>query len=239
LKLSAIAVALKTNLDVIVDPQESSNLLKTYDVGLVQVGHLGEEGRARIKKVFNWLTISILPGPRKSTEWYLNVVFNPIVHISDADLRNPASPHACHSPITCKARESESSATPTISSTPISTQIMSQDQGSSLGHSPTSTLPSSLPPIIISPTRAGSIPDLLSTHEVLQSRESSERKLSSARSVTSFAGSSSVHSSSFSSFISGKDSSLNVTENGVTENGHIDHPVSKEKEPWVICNHSN
>ncbi|KAG2744218.1 ras GEF [Suillus brevipes Sb2] len=146
LKLLAIAVALKTNLDVAVDPQESSNLLKTYDVGLVQVGHLGEEGRARITKVFNWLTISILPGPRKSTEWYLNVVFNPIVHISDADLRNPASPHACHSPIT---------STPTISSTPISTQIMSQDQGSSLGHPPTSTLPSSLPPIIISLTRAG------------------------------------------------------------------------------------
>jgi hypothetical protein len=68
LKLSTIAVALKTDLDVVVDPQESSNLLKNYDVGLVQVDHLGETGRARIKKVFNWLTVSILPGPRESTE---------------------------------------------------------------------------------------------------------------------------------------------------------------------------
>lgn len=209
LKLSTIAVALKTDLDVVVDPQESSNLLKNYDVGLVQVDHLGETGRARIKKVFNWLTVSILPGPH-------------------ADLRNPASPDARHSPITWEARASASasSATPTISSSTISTQNMSQDQGSSLGHSPTSTLPSSPPPIAISPTRARSTPDLLSTHEVSKSRESSERKLSSARSVTSFVGSSSVNSSSFSSFISGRDASLNVTENG-----HNDHPVSKEKEP--------
>ncbi|KAG1853630.1 ras guanine nucleotide exchange factor domain-containing protein [Suillus subluteus] len=172
LKLSTIAVALKTDLDVVVDPQESSNLLKNYDVGLVQVDHLGNTGRARIKKVFNWLTVSILPGPH-------------------ADLRNPASPDARHSPITWEARASASasSATPTIS-------------------------------------RARSTPDFLSTHEVSQSRESSERKLSSARSVTSFAGSSSESSSSFSSFISGRGASLNVTENG-----HNDHPVSKEKEP--------
>ncbi|KAG1758863.1 ras guanine nucleotide exchange factor domain-containing protein [Suillus occidentalis] len=173
LKLSTIAVALKTDLDIVVDPQESSNLLKNYDVGLVQVDHLGEAGRARIKKVFNWLTVSILPGPRESTEWYLNVVLNFVVRISDADLRNPASPDARHSPITWEARASASSAKPTISSSTISTQTMFQDQGSSLGHSPTSTLPSSAPPIAISST------------------------------------------------------------------GHIDHPVSKEKEPWVICYHSN
>ncbi|KAG2137992.1 ras guanine nucleotide exchange factor domain-containing protein [Suillus clintonianus] len=209
LKLSTIAVALKTDLNVVVDPQESSNLLKNYDVGLVQVDRLGETGRARIEKVFNWLTVSILPGPH-------------------ADLRNPASPNARHSLITWEARASASasSATPTTSSSTISTQTMSQDQGSSLGHSPTSTLPSPPPPIAISPTRARSTPDLLSTHEVSQSRASYERKLSSARSVTSFAGSSSINSSSFSSFISRRDASLNVTENG-----HIDHPVSKEKEP--------
>ncbi|KAG1741210.1 hypothetical protein EDD22DRAFT_959097 [Suillus occidentalis] len=181
LKLSAIAIALKTDLDVVVDPQEASNLLNNYDVG-----------------------------PRKSTEWYLNVVFNPIVRISDADLRNPASPHARHSPITWKARASASSATPTTSSSTISAQTMSQDQGSLFRHSPTSTLPSSPSPIAISPTRARPTPDLLSTHEV----------------VTSFAWSLSVNSSSFSSCISGRDASLNVTENG-----HIDHPVSKEKEP--------
>ncbi|KIK34653.1 hypothetical protein CY34DRAFT_17574 [Suillus luteus UH-Slu-Lm8-n1] len=226
LKLSTIAVALKTDLDVVVDPQESSNLLKNYDVGLVQVDRSGETGRARIKKVFNWLTISILPGPRESTEWYLNVVLNFVVRISDADLRNPASPDARHSPITWEARASASSATPTISSSTISTQTMSQDQGSSLGHSPTSTLPSSPPLIAISSTRARSTPDLLSTHEVSKSRESSDRKLSSARSVTSFAGLSIVNASSLSSFNSGRDASLNVTEND-----HIDHSVRKEKEP--------
>ncbi|KAG2336650.1 ras GEF [Suillus weaverae] len=137
LKLSAMAVALKTDLDAVVDPQESSNLLKNYDVGLAQVDHLGETGRDRIKKVFNWLTVSILPGPH-------------------ADLRNPASPDARHSPITWEARASASasSTTPTISSSTISTQTMSQDQGNSSGHSPTSTLPSPLPPIVISPMRA-------------------------------------------------------------------------------------
>jgi hypothetical protein len=215
LKLPTIAVALKTDLDVVIDPGESSNLLEKYDVGLVQVDHLGEAGRARIKKVFNWLTLSILPGP----------------HV---DLRNSASPDVRHSPITREARASASSATPTVSSSTAPTQTMSQDQGSSLRHSPTSTLPSSPSPIAISPTRARSTPDLLSTHEISKSRESSERKLSNARSVTSFVGSSSVNSSSFSSFISGRDASLNVTENG-----HFDHPVSKEKEPWVIYNHSD
>lgn len=207
LKLSTIAVALKTDLDVVVDPQESLNLLKNYHVGLVQVDHLGEAERARIKKVFNWLTLSILPGPH-------------------ADLRNPASPDARHSPITWEARASVSSTTSTVSSSTASTQTMSQDQGGSLRHSPTSTLPSSPPPVAISPTRARSTPDLLSTHEMSKSRESSERKLSNARSVTSFVGSSSVNSSSFGSFISGRDLSLNVTENG-----HFDHPASKEKEP--------
>lgn len=205
LKLPTIAVALKTDLDVVIDPGESSNLLEKYDVGLVQVDHLGEAGRARIKKVFNWLTLSILP---------------------DVDLRNSASPDVRHSPITREARASAASATPTVSSSTAPTQTMSQDQGSSLRHSPTSTLPSSPSPIAISPTRARSTPDLLSTHEISKSRESSERKLSNARSVTSFVGSSSVNSSSFSSFISGRDASLNVTENG-----HFDHPVSKEKEP--------
>lgn len=206
LKLSTIAVALKTDLDVVIDPRESVDLLKNYDVGLVQVDHLGEVGKARIKKVFNWLTVSILPGPH-------------------TDLRNPASPDARHSPITWETRPSAPSLAPTISSSTASTHNTSQEQGSSLRYSPTSTLPSSPPPIATSPTRARSTPDLLSAHEMSKSRESSERKLSNARSVTSFVGSSSVNSSSFSSFISGRDASLNVTENGQS-----DHPV-KEKEP--------
>ncbi|KAG2154869.1 ras guanine nucleotide exchange factor domain-containing protein [Suillus clintonianus] len=206
LKLSTIAVALKTDLNAVVDPLESSNLLKTYDIGLVQVDHLGDAGRARVKKAFNWLTISILPGPH-------------------ADLRNPASPDALNSPITWEARASTSSATPTVSSSTASTHTMSQDQGSSLRHSPTSTIPSSPPPIAISPTRARSTPDLLSAHEMSKSRESPERKLSNARSVASFVGSSSLNSSSFKSFV-GTDAPLNVTENG-----HLDRPVNKEKEP--------
>ncbi|KAG1757548.1 ras guanine nucleotide exchange factor domain-containing protein [Suillus lakei] len=207
LKLPTIAVALKTDLDAVVDPRESSKLLKAYDVGLAQVDHLEDAGRARIKKVFTWLTLCTLPGPH-------------------ADLRNPASPDALNSQVTLEARASTSSATPTASSSTASTQTMSQDQGSSLRHSPTSTLPSSLPPIAISTTRARSTPDLLSTHKMSKSRESPERKLSNARSVASFVGSSSVNSSSFSSFISGRDASLNVTENG-----HLERPVSKEKEP--------
>ncbi|KAG1750012.1 ras guanine nucleotide exchange factor domain-containing protein [Suillus paluster] len=206
LKLPTIAVALKTDLNAVVEPRESSKLLKTYDIGLAQVDHLGDAERARIKKVFNWLTISILPGPH-------------------ADLRNPASPDALHSPITWEARASTSSATPTASSSAASTRGTSQDQGSSLLHSPTSTLPSSPPPIAISPTRARSTPDLLSAHEKSKLRESPERKLSNARSIASFIGSSSVNSSSINSLVSRRDTSLNVTENG-----HLDRPVSKEKE---------
>ena len=64
MKLSTVAVALKTDLNAVVDPQESSSLLHTYDVGLAEVDHLGEAGRARMKKVFNWLTRSIFAGPR-------------------------------------------------------------------------------------------------------------------------------------------------------------------------------
>jgi len=75
LKLSTIAVALKTDLDIVVDPEESSQMLQTYDVGLAQVDHLGEAGRARMRKVFNWLTRSIFPGPRESSP----VVFDPSV----------------------------------------------------------------------------------------------------------------------------------------------------------------
>lgn len=67
LKLSTVAVALKTDLNAVVDPQESSNLLHSYDVGLAQVDHLGEAGRARMRKVFNWLTRSIFTGPRESS----------------------------------------------------------------------------------------------------------------------------------------------------------------------------
>lgn len=203
LKLSTIAVALKTDLNTVVDPLESSKLLKAYDVGLAQVDYLGDAGRARIKKVFNWLTISILPGPH-------------------ADLRNPASPDALNSSNTWEARASTSSATPTATSSTASTRAMSQDQGSSLLHSSTSILSSSPPPIAVSPTRARSTPDLLSAHEKSKSRESPERKLSNARSVTSFIGSSSVNSSS----VSRRDASLNVAENG-----HLGRPVSKDKEP--------
>jgi hypothetical protein len=80
LKLSTIAVALKTDLNGVVDPQESSDLLQTYDVGLAQADHLGDAGRAKVKKVFNWLTRSILPGPRKSSPVVsdLSVAFIPI-----------------------------------------------------------------------------------------------------------------------------------------------------------------
>lgn len=72
LKRPTMAVALKTDLDIVVDPQESSQMLRTYDVGLAQVDHLGEAGRVRMRKVFNWLTRSIFPGPRESS-----VVFDP------------------------------------------------------------------------------------------------------------------------------------------------------------------
>ena len=143
----------------------------------------------------------------------------------DADLRNPASPDALNSPISWEARAS-TSVTHTVSSSTASTRTMSQEQGSSFRHSPTSTIPSSPPPVTTSPTRTRSTPDLLSAQEKSKRRDSPERKLSNARSIPSFAGSSNINSSSINSLVSGRDANLNILENG-----HIDRPVTKEKEP--------
>jgi hypothetical protein len=98
-------------------------------------------------------------------------------------------------------------------------------QASSFRLSPTSTLPSSPPPLATSPTRARSTSDLFSEHEKAKSRTSIERKLSNARSVTSLVASNSLQPPSVSSPHPVK---------GDTLNGLEDDDRPKEKEPWVL-----
>lgn len=135
---------------------------------------------------------------------------------SDTDLRNPASPETLVSPSPFESRGSIS-ATPTASSSVPSVRTMSQ--ASSFRLSPTSTLPSSPPPLTTSPTRARSTSDLFSEHEKARSRTSNARKLSNARSVTSLAASNSLQSPS--------DQSSHPVKGDVLEDD--DRP--KDKEP--------
>ncbi|KIJ68428.1 hypothetical protein HYDPIDRAFT_24708 [Hydnomerulius pinastri MD-312] len=196
MKYSVVAVALKSDLPVAVDPRDSLNLFQQHDVGLVQVNHVGDAGK--IRKAFKFLLMAILRMP-------------------NSDLRNPASPEALVSPVPWESRAS--TATPTAS-----VHTMSQDQGSSFRLSPTSTLPSSPPPLATSPTRARSTSDLFFEHEKAKLRSSGERKLSNARSVTSLAASTSLQSvSASSSSRPVRGDSLNCLEDD-------DRPVPKEKE---------
>ncbi|KAF8560386.1 ras GEF [Imleria badia] len=174
MKYPVVAVALKSDLPVAVNPQTSLSLFQQHDVGLVQVNHVGDVGKMR--KAFKFLLMSILRVPSKYT-----------------DLRNPASPETLVSPCPFESRGS-TSATPTASSS-----VRTMSQASSFRLSPTSTLLSSPPPLATSPTRARSTSDLFSEHEKARSRASNERKLSNARSVTSLVASNSLQSPSVSS----------------------------------------
>lgn len=68
MKYSVIAVALKSDLPVAVDPQTSLSLFQQHDVGLVQVNHVGDVGKMR--KAFKFLLMSILRVPSEC----LNVI---------------------------------------------------------------------------------------------------------------------------------------------------------------------
>ncbi|KIJ21729.1 hypothetical protein PAXINDRAFT_165135 [Paxillus involutus ATCC 200175] len=201
MKYSIIAVALKSDLPVAVDPQSSLSLFQQHDVGLVQVTRVGDNGKMR--KAFKFLLMSILRVP-------------------NSELRNPASPEALVLPVPWESRGS-TSATPTASSSEASVRTMSQDQTSSFRLSPTSTLPSSPPPLATSPTRARSTSDLFSEHEKARSRGSEERKLSNARSVSSLVATNSLQSSSASLSRPVRGDSLNGFEDD-------DRQVAKEKE---------
>lgn len=223
MKYSIIAVALKSDLSVAVDPQASLSLFQQHDVGLVQVNHVGDVGKMR--KAFKFLLMSILRVPSKCFDVVLNTRNLTVLHIHiDADLRNPASPEALVSPLSFESRGSIS-VTPAASSSVPS--IRTTSQASSFRLSPTSTLPSSPPPLATSPTRARSTSDLFSEHEKARSRPSNEHKLPNARSVTSLVTSNSLQSPSVSSSHPVKGDSLNELEDD-------DRHVIKDKEPWVF-----
>jgi hypothetical protein len=219
MKYSIIAVALKSDLPVAVDPQSSLSLFQQHDVGLVQVTRVGDNGKMR--KAFKFLLMSILRVP---SERLLFTEHFPCLTTSctDSELRNPASPEALVLPVPWESRGS-TSATPTASSSEASVRTMSQDQTSSFRLSPTSTLPSSPPPLATSPTRARSTSDLFSEHEKARSRGSEERKLSNARSVSSLVATNSLQSSSASLSRPVRGDSLNGFEDD-------DRQVAKEKE---------
>lgn len=71
MKYSVVAVALKSDLTVAVDPQASLSLFQRHDVGLVQVNHVGDVGKMR--KAFKFLLMSILRVPSECLDVILNI----------------------------------------------------------------------------------------------------------------------------------------------------------------------
>lgn len=71
LKYPVIAVALKSDLPVAVDPQTSLSLFQQHDVGLVQVNHVGDVGK--IRKAFKFLLMSILRVPSECPKANVNI----------------------------------------------------------------------------------------------------------------------------------------------------------------------
>ncbi|KAH7915776.1 ras guanine nucleotide exchange factor domain-containing protein [Hygrophoropsis aurantiaca] len=173
LKLPVIGVACKSDLEMAVNPQISSNILSKYDVGLVTVSNTPDSERAKMRKAVNWLLRCIL--------------------VPNTDYRNPASPDALSSPVPWEARRSPEFPTASV---PVSGSIIPKDLPVSRVYSPTPTIPST-PPLPNSPTRTRSMSDLLSEPGISQSQDSqSSRKLSNARSSASLGISCSLSSSS-------------------------------------------
>lgn len=72
MKYSVIAVALKSDLPVAVNPQTSLSLFQQHDVGLVQVNRVGDVGKMR--KAFKFLLMSILRVPSTRLDVRLGVL---------------------------------------------------------------------------------------------------------------------------------------------------------------------
>lgn len=72
LKYPVVAVALKSDLPVAVDPQTSLSLFQQHDIGLVQVNHVRDVGKMR--KVFKFLLMSILRVPSECLKSYKSSV---------------------------------------------------------------------------------------------------------------------------------------------------------------------
>ncbi|KAH7883606.1 ras guanine nucleotide exchange factor domain-containing protein [Phlebopus sp. FC_14] len=115
MKYSVIAVALKSDLEVAIDPQISSTLFEKHDVGLVEVSHVGEAGKAKMRKVFKYLLKTMVRSTKALTP--------PIRRESRSSIS--ATPTASSTTLVCTISEDQASfsrlsTTPALhSSTPL------------------------------------------------------------------------------------------------------------------------
>ncbi|KAL4069609.1 hypothetical protein V8B97DRAFT_599701 [Scleroderma yunnanense] len=170
---STIAVALKSDLEAAIDPNDSLSLFGEYHIGIVLVDNSGDAGRMKMRKAFSYLLKSLS-------------------RTSKSNSRNPASPEPTAPPALCESRSPGSVAHPPAPA--VSRHSTSQDHMSSLRLTSTSTLPTSPQPLANSPSRARSTSDLHLELERVKAKDSEDRKLSNARSINNLPSAASFQS---------------------------------------------
>lgn len=161
MKHCVVAIALKSDLEPVVDRAMPVNLFAEYDIQVAAVD-LSDTGRVKMRKAFGYML-----------RW--------LARTHSIDLGNSATPDAAAPAVLWEGRGSTSVARTPSSAPPNHTS--SQDRSGSFQLSPTANLPIPIPSSAGSPTRARSTSDLRAEHEKPKSRDSEERKLSSARST--------------------------------------------------------
>lgn len=147
MKVPFVVLACNSDLPRRVEPENALEVLQQYDVGLVEVAKVQEQGREKSRRAFEWLINAVFRDRRSSKSE------------SDVNYRNPASPDILLSP---PPWESSRTATPTASSAILPPDNFPQRQ--------TETFSSPLPPIrntILSnsPSRVRPTGDILYEHE--------------------------------------------------------------------------
>jgi hypothetical protein len=66
MRLPLIVLACKTDLPPAVDPDKTLELLSKYDVGLVEVAKANEQGKAKMRRTFDWMLRAIARDQRGS-----------------------------------------------------------------------------------------------------------------------------------------------------------------------------
>ncbi|EGO02465.1 hypothetical protein SERLA73DRAFT_165636 [Serpula lacrymans var. lacrymans S7.3] len=86
-RLPTVGLACKSDLNTTVDPQIASELFQGFDLGLVEVSIVQDDGKTKMGKSFNWILRSIL------------LTRSLRLPTSQPDQRNPASPESLVSPL--------------------------------------------------------------------------------------------------------------------------------------------
>ena len=59
MRLPAVVLACKSDLEREIDPQSALEVIQHYDVGLVEVSHATDQGREKMRRSFQWLLKAI------------------------------------------------------------------------------------------------------------------------------------------------------------------------------------